>query len=131
MSDGEARLDRRYIEMTKLLNLYLNQFPSSEKFGLAQRIRQACYEVYELIIEAQKRYQKKTTLTNLDIRHETLRMLVRLAYELGHFRHGVKGKPDPDAEATRRYLALSRRIDEVGRLIGGWVAAERKKLAAA
>lgn len=127
MPNSEARLDRRYIEMTKMLNLYLNHFPASEKYGLAQRIRQACYEMYELMIEAQKRYQKKTTLTNLDIKHETLRMLVRLAYELGYFKHAARADKDPEALAARRYLAISTRIDEVGKLIGGWMAADRKK----
>lgn len=131
MQDSEARLDRRYIEMTKLLNIYLNHFPAAERYGLAQRIRQSCYEVYELMIEAQKRYQKKTTLTNLDIKHETLRMLVRLAFELGYFRHAARADKDPDALAAKRYLAISQRIDEVGKLIGGWMAADRKKQAAA
>lgn len=126
---SEAQLDRRYIEMVRLLNLYLNHFPRHEKYGLCQMIRRVVYEVYALMIEGQKRYQKKTTLTNLDIRHEQLRMLIRLAFELDYFefRDGTQEKEDPQAMARKRYLAISERIDEIGRMIGGWVAADRDK----
>ncbi len=128
---SEAQLDRRYIEMVRLLNLYLNHFPRSEKYGLALMIRRTVYEVYAFIVEAQKRYQKKTTLTSLDIRHEQLRMLVRLAHELGYFqfRDGAVEDAAPEDLARKRYLAISERIDEIGRMIGGWISADREKWA--
>jgi hypothetical protein len=116
--------------MAKLLNVYLNHFPKHEKYGLALEIRRAAYDTYGLIVEAQKRYQKKTTLTSLDIRHEQLRMLARLAHELGYFefKAGIKDER-PEEVAARRYLALSRAIDEIGRIIGGWITADRQKSA--
>jgi len=79
---SEATLDRRFVEFAKLLNTYLNHFPRHEKYGLALQIRNAAYDVYGYIVESQKRYQKKTSLTNLDVRHEQLRMFVRLAHGL-------------------------------------------------
>lgn len=51
--------------MMKLLNIYLNHFPSHEKHGLALKVRSTAYDMYDYIVEAQKRYHKKTTLTNL------------------------------------------------------------------
>jgi hypothetical protein len=94
---------------------------------LAQEIRQAAYGVYALIVECQKRYQKKTSLTNLDIRHEQLRMLVRLAYELGYFGFKDGAKAESREELSEhRYMALSRLIDELGRMIGGWILADRQ-----
>jgi ssDNA-specific exonuclease RecJ len=83
---SEAQLDKKFIEFVKLLNIYLNHFPAHEKYGIALEIRRAAYDVYALIIECQKRYHKKTTLSSLDIRHEQLRMLVRLSNELGYFK---------------------------------------------
>lgn len=125
---SEARLDQKFIRMAKLMNIHLNHFPKHEKFGLAQEIRRAAYDVYSYIVEAQKRYYKKTTLTNLDVRHEQLRMLVRLAYELGYFgfKNGARLEKAHEELAEHRYLALSRLIDELGRMIGGWVVSERK-----
>ena len=107
------------------MTIYLNHFPAYEKYGLALEIRRAAYEVYALIVECQKRYHKKTTLMSLDIRHEQLRMMIRLANELGYF--GFKdGKKDKKL-AQHRYLNLSLLVDELGRMIGGWIVADRDK----
>ncbi|NCC27868.1 MAG: four helix bundle protein [Gammaproteobacteria bacterium] len=123
---SEANLNRRFIETARQINLYLNHFPRHEKYALAQQIRNALYDVYALIVEAQKRYHKKTTLTNLDIRHEQLRMFVNLAHSLGYFqyRDGQPSVEYPEEEAVRRHLVLSRMIDELGRMIGGWLKLE-------
>ena len=119
----EAKLDRKFVEFAKLMNIYLNHFPSHEKYGIALTIRQKAYEVYGYLVEAQKRYHKKTALSNLDIAHEQLRMYLRLAFEMGYL--GFKdGKRENQAEATaeHRYLSISRLVDEMGRMIGGWIA---------
>lgn len=124
---SEAELNRKFIEFAKLMNVYLNHFPKAEKYGLAQVIRQAAYDVYAMIVEAQKRYHKKTTLTQLDVRHEQLRMFINLAQELGYFefRDGARADPGGGRLAAHRHVALSRLVDELGRMIGGWVRAER------
>lgn len=124
----EAKLDQKFMEFAKLMNVHLNHFPKHEKYGLALEIRRAAYEVYGFIVEAQKRYHKKTALANLDIRHEQLRMLVRLAYTLGYFefKEGKKADKSPAALGEHRYLALSRLVDELGRMLGGWIVAEHQ-----
>ena len=119
--DSESNLDRKFIYMMKLLNLYLNHFPSHEKHGLALRIRTTAYDMYDYIVEAQKRYHKKTTLVNLDIKHEQLRMQVRLAFEMGYFGHPKSDKISPEKLNTKRYLTISLKIDEIGKIIGGWI----------
>lgn len=124
----EAKLDKKFMELAKLMNIYLNHFPKHEKYGLALEIRRAAYDVYGYIVEAQKRYHKKTALSNLDCRHEQLRMLVRLAFELGYFefKAGQREQKSPAAAGEHRYLALSRLVDELGRMIGGWIGADRQ-----
>ncbi len=126
---SEASLNRKFVDFAKLLNVYLNHFPKHERYGLALQIRQAAYDVYALIVEAQKRYHKKTTLTNLDIRHEQLRMLIHLAHSLGYFsfKDGAKVGKRPGATAEHRHLAISRQVDELGRMIGAWLVAERSR----
>lgn len=124
---SEAQLDRKFVAFAKLLNLYLNHFPKSEKYGLALELRRAAYDVYALIVECQKRYYKKTTLTQLDIRHEQLRMFVRLAHELGYFGFKDGTHDESTARAAHRYLTLSRLVDELGKMIGGWIIADRTK----
>ncbi len=117
---SEAILNRKFMEMMKLLNIYLNHFPKFEKYALTNNIRNTAYTVYDLITEAQKKYIKKTTLTNLDINHQKLRMQIYLAKELGYFafKDGTKNK---NIDASRRFLAISNLIDEIGKIIGGWI----------
>jgi len=124
-----AILDKKYLEMLKLLNIYLNHFPRHEKYALANRIRNIAYELYELIVETQKRYHKKTTLTSMDIKHEQLRMQIRLAHELGYFRYhdGKTQKQSPEEQAVHRLITLQLMIDEIGRMIGGWIHYHREQ----
>lgn len=116
--DPEAIINIKFIEMMKLLNIYLNHFPKHEKYALCNLIRTTAYELYNLIIEGQKKYYKKTTLTNLDIVHEKLRMQVNLAFELGYFNFKDGKKISNDFE---RYAKINILIDELGKMIGGWI----------
>ena len=81
---NEAQLDRKFLELAKLMNIYLNHFPSHEKYGLALTIRQKAYEMYGYMVEAQKRYHKKTTLQDLDAQLDLLRTQVRISKQLGY-----------------------------------------------
>jgi len=120
---SEAGLNRKFIEFAKLLNIYLNHFPKHEKYALANRIRSTAYEVYDYVSEGQKRYFKKTTLTNLDVTHEKLRMQLFLAYELGYFcfKDGKQSNEKPEELEKHRFAAISRLNDELGKMIGGWI----------
>jgi hypothetical protein len=111
------------MEFAKLMNIYLNHFPRHEKYALANRIRNTAYEMYDYITEGQKRYFKKTSLTGLDIVHEKLRMQLYLAYELGYFsfKDGKKSSGSPAETAEHRFSTLSSLVDELGKMIGGWI----------
>lgn len=124
--NSEAILNHRYFEMIKLLNLYLNHFPKHEKYALCNNIRNTAYEVYDLITECQKRYYKKTSLVNLDITHEKLRMQIYLANELGYFNF-KNGREDNACDGVKRYLAISSLIDEIGKIIGSWIKSLKDK----
>lgn len=116
-------MHRKLVLFAVQLEGYLAHFPNCHKYTLTQGIRQAFVDVFNLVTEAQKRYQKKTTLTQLDIRHEQLRMQVHLAHELGLFGYSA-GKKDAQAQAAHRFTVLLRMIDELGRMIGGWLKSE-------
>jgi len=80
-------------------------------------------ELYDYITEGRKRYYKKTTLTNLDIVHEKLRMQVHLAFELGYFRFkdGKEVDKNPEEQERKRYTTITLKVDELGKMIGGWI----------
>ena len=125
---SEAVLVNKMTDLIKLANINLNHFPRHEKYGLSQQIRNTMYDVYNLIIEGEKRYHKKTSLTELDVKHQQLRMMLKLAYELDYFKYH-NGKTDrSQTETDRRYLALNSLTNEVGAMIGGWIKSEFEKL---
>lgn len=127
MNDAHANMQYKAREMIKLLNVYLNHFPKHEKYGLAQEMRRTAYEIYALITECRKRYHKKTSLTNLDIKHEQLRMFIQLAFELGYFQFKDNKRTDksPERQAQHRLNSISVIIDELGAMIGGWMRSVR------
>lgn len=132
-SDFYANLINKITKMIKQLNIYLKKFPSYERHALCREIRDSAYRIYTLTVEGDKKYQKKTTLTNLNIEHEKLRMLCFLAFEMGYFgwqeRYKDGFRNPPQTEIDRRFTAVSVYIDEVGRMIGGWLkhdAGQRK-----
>ena len=120
---SEPILNRKFMEFAKLLNIYVNHFPKYERYSLSNRLRNTAYEVYDLITESQKRYYKKSTLTNLDIAHEKVRMQLYLAYELDYFKFkdGKKTDKAPEELQEHRFLAISRLVDELGKIIGAWI----------
>ena len=120
MTKSEVVLNKKYLAMLKTLNLYLNHFPKHEKYALSNRIRNTAYEVFDLMTEGQKRYFKKTTLQNLDIKHQQLRMQIYLANELSYFNYedGLTCKED----FKNRFLKITKLIDEVGKMIGAWIS---------
>jgi hypothetical protein len=120
---AEAGLHRKLVLFATQLELYLAHFPNCHKYALTQAIRQAFIDVFNLVTEAQKRYHKKTTLTQLDVRHEQLRMLLHLANELGLFNYS-KGRTDAAQPGEHRFLVILRMVDELGRMIGGWLNTE-------
>lgn len=83
----ESNMHTKMLAMIKLANVHLNHFPKHERYGLCQQIRNNMYDVYNLITECNKKYHKKTSLSTLDIKHEQLRMMFKLAHELGYYHY--------------------------------------------
>jgi 23S rRNA-intervening sequence protein len=86
-------------------------FPKSQRFVLAKRVEDAALDLQEALIAAGKthRAERRRHLLQADIRLEQLRIHWRLCRTLnlvepGRYEHGV------------------RLMDEVGRLLGGWIS---------
>lgn len=115
--------------LTKLhdLLLYLipelNKFPRSQKFVLGDRIETKVLEVQEHCLRAYYSRDKRAPLLEANLKLEMTRHLVRLAHGLRLFSHHTYG-------------VLAGKVDEVGRMIGGWLrslttAASKAAVAAA
>ena len=113
MSENNFLMYEKTQDMIAYGLIALQQFPRVEKFVLAAQIRQQMYDVLRLIVEVNKRHHRKTALTELDIAHEVLRHLVDMSYR--HMQYIDRHK----------YLLWREKIDEVGRLLGGWIRSQQ------
>lgn len=114
----------QFLAFLKQLNLYLAHFPRFERYGLTSRIRNSAYEVYTLLIEIKKKYYKKTSLAQLDVAFETLKMQIYLSYELGYFDYQNEAKTSDSTKALKRYGVLQMLLAKLGRQIGGLLRAK-------
>lgn len=124
----EGNFYRKMVAFLKQLNLYLGHFPTHEKHALCHAIRSDAYLIFDLMVEGQKRYFKKTSLTELDVSLERLRMKLMLSYELGYFGFKHKGEKIENSPVAgeKRYGVLSVMVDEIGRIVGGWIKAVKE-----
>jgi hypothetical protein len=88
----------------------LDGFPRARRFGLGERIEATVLDVLEALLEAAYSRDKQAALRRANLRLEVARHLWRLCFEL-------------KAIAMKRYEHGARRLDGVGRQIGGWLRA--------
>ncbi len=84
------------------------KFPKSQRFLLAERLSKQTLDFYDLILEAVlEPEQQATHLKTADKLLTKIRLYVRLSYDL----HCISQK---------QFEHAARKLDELGRLIGGW-----------
>ena len=100
--------------LTKLQDLLvylipqLNKFPRDQKFVLGDRIETKVLDVQEFCLRAYYSRDKRGYLLEANLQLEVVRHLVRLANALKLF-------------SNHTYGVLAEKMDEVGRMIGGWL----------
>jgi len=104
----DLKILQKTFDMIEYAYPVLAQFPKSEKFALVADIKRCMDKMLELLIEAQKKYYKKTTLQELDVEMAKLQAYTRLAHNLGHL-------------PMKKYQQWSERNVEIGKMIGGWI----------
>lgn len=104
---SDLLLFERWMETTVWLMDQTRRFPRSVRHSLSQRIETLAIAMLEDITSAAYGRDRSRTLSRADDALNRLRVLCRLAHELGHLSHGQYGEA-----ATR--------LGEAGRLLGGW-----------
>lgn len=114
MKKEDLMILQKVYDMIEYGYIALRQYPKSEKHTLAAETKRCMYEILKLVIRANKKYYKKTTLQDLDIELETLRYLVRLGNSLGFL-------------PFKKFEVWSRQLNEIGRMLGGWIKSQQNK----
>lgn len=84
------------------------KFPRQHRFVLATTLQQTAIQLQEQIIEAVMTQQPRAILQQADITLAKLRTHIRLAHDLNLFSRG-------------QYRHISAMVNEIGRLLGGWI----------
>ncbi len=87
---------------------HTSKFPRNHRFVLGQRIDVSLYELLETLIQAKYQRERKTLLQEANLKLEILRFQIRLANDLQCLK-------------AKSYIFATKAIDEIGRLIGGWL----------
>ena len=109
------KIKEKIYEMILYGNPRLKDFPKTERYVLAGDIRKTMYGMLEMAVRLEKKYHKKTTLQDLDIEVDVLRNLLRLAKDPNLY---PKQKPCLDFHTWEVWI---RKVDEIGRMIGGYM----------
>lgn len=105
---------------TKLYDIILwlmpqvEKFPRDMKFTLGDRIMNILLDALGMLIEAAYVKDKEPLLRKFSIQLEKTRVLLRLS-------------KDREALSIKKYEYISKEMDELGRMTGGWLKAERGK----
>jgi hypothetical protein len=108
---GGAALEAMHRFMLWLIPT-VDKFPRSQKFVLGDRIQTIALDVLERLIEATYTRGREALLMQANLGIEKLRYLFRIPSELHYL-------------DLRRYEFAARALDEIGRMVGGWIKAQR------
>jgi len=107
-------------DLLKYLIPATEKFPKSQRFALAQRIRDTALDFYEYLLEARKvdLLARRDVLLRADVALEKLRIHLRLSMEMEYLKF-------PQYEHASGYVV------EIGRMLGSWREGTEKKIAQA
>lgn len=109
MNEDFKILQKAY-DMRKYGEQCLKQFPKHETHVKSAEMRRSMGILMKLIIRANKKYYKKTTLEEMDIELAWLKMEIRFAAD-----------PDIRYLPIKKYEHWAKMLNELGRMLGGWI----------
>ena len=112
------RSDEELIVNTKTYDLILwscnhtGKFPRNHRFVLGERIERNLYDLLETLIQAKYTKPRQALLEKANLNLEFLRFQMRLAKDLQCLK-------------VESYGFAAKAIDEIGKLVGGWLKSSK------
>lgn len=96
------------------LYLIVEKMPKKDKYTLGEKAQKTTLDLMELALKAgyADKTRKVSALDEAAVKLDLLKLLIRLAEE-------IKSIP------TNKYLALEEKLNEIGRMLGGWIKSLR------
>ena len=105
---ADLKIFVKVYDLIGYLHQEIARFPKSEKPVLGRRIYDSILQILEYIITANEETIKGLYLKKASVELEKLRIFIRLASAF----HLI---------SIKKYGIISERIDEIGRMLGGWI----------
>lgn len=112
MHDGHSKEIPIIIKLYELYKIYYNYlalFPKKDKYALGKKCEEQIIEILEMVIQAKScsQTEKKKSLDTASVKLDMLKIFIRLCQDLKLL-------------DQKKYLNISERLQEVGRMLGGW-----------
>lgn len=114
MDDFDIPIFKKTYDLYKTFYGYRNLIPKQDRYAIYQRCDSLLLDVLENTLAASK-LQKETKLMpleNASVKLNLLRVFIRLMKET-------------KAIDSKKYLTLETSVDEIGRMLGGWIRSVR------
>ncbi|MEK7529095.1 MAG: diversity-generating retroelement protein Avd, partial [Patescibacteria group bacterium] len=101
-----------------ILYFCTKQFPKKDRFTIGKKCEQILLEILELLFDANAKYgtQRIFILKKIDIKLKILKIMVRLAF-------------DVKVIDQKKYISLEKELQEIGKMLGGWIKSSSNKVA--
>lgn len=103
-------------DLTLWLLPHIARFPRNHRFVLGERIERDLYDIHDLLTEARYSQNPRPQLRRLNILLDRLRLRIRLCKDL-------------ELISVRRYGHAAERLEEIGRMCGGWLRSKKDRTA--
>ena len=103
-------------ELYSAVHILEKSIPKMERYTLWQRSENAVLDVLEGFLQAGYLSQEKRVdhLLRISVRVDILRVFLRLSLDTKAINH-------------KKYIALQQAVDEIGRMLGGWMKSLKQK----
>ncbi len=101
---------QKFVAAYKLWDEFKNHFPKKSKYTLGGKIDALFLEVVEILFTASylQKEQKLPYLRKASIKLDSLKFFLQISWEL-------------KALDNKKYITLSEHLNEIGKMLGGWI----------
>lgn len=105
-----ASIVHKSYELYLFLHTNINSFPKRDRYTLGVQIEQRILKILELIMLAREKTgaSKLLILHKIDVELKLLKLFLRMSF-------------DTWALPENKYINVSERLLEIGRMLGGWI----------
>ena len=108
---GDISIVHKMYKFYLILNSAVQMFPKKYRYSLGQKLETLLLELIELALLAHSKKQKSSKmliLNKIDVKLKLLKYLIRASL-------------DTKAINDKKYVLLEGRLQEIGRMLGGWI----------